>query len=541
MRSYRFTSLLFYTLVMLAVAHTAAADTLTVHWDPSPDPDATGYYLYIGTTPGTYTYRLDVGGATSYVFTSAVAGTAYYFSASSYNASGVEGYPTSEVTGFSNAPPVLTNPGTQSSAPGVAVRLQLLGSDPYGEPVSYKATGLPAGVTVSASTGLITGTPSTIGSYLVTATVSDGLLSASQAFAWAVGSNAKPTLTQPANQTTTGGVAARLQLVATDPEGKPVTYGSTVLPAGLTLTTTTGLISGTPTTAGTTSVTVTASDGALSDSKTFTWTVSSTSTNKPPTLANPGDQSSTLGVAVKLQLSGSDPEGKPLTYSAAGLPAGVTFGATTGAIAGTPTTAGTFTVTAAAKDGVLTSSPVYFKWVVGSSNKAPVITNPGSKSSVIGMALQFKVAATDPEGKALSFKASNLPSGVSINATTGIISGTPGATGSATVTVYASDGVATSSASFPWAITGDKTAPVVTIASSKVDATLKKVTLTGTATDNAAVKQVIWSSSKGGSALVSGTATWSASVPLVTGTNVITISAKDGAGNVGTRQISIAF
>jgi hypothetical protein len=83
------------------------------------------------------------------------------------------------------------------------------------------------------------------------------------------------TVTNPGNQTSTVGTAASLQIHATDSaSGQTLTYSATGLPAGLSINTSTGLISGTPTTAGTANVTVTAHDTTgASGSTSFTWTV----------------------------------------------------------------------------------------------------------------------------------------------------------------------------------------------------------------------------------------------------------------------------
>ncbi|MCW2946337.1 MAG: Thermolysin, partial [Actinoallomurus sp.] len=83
-----------------------------------------------------------------------------------------------------------------------------------------------------------------------------------------------PTVTSPGNQTSTVGTAASLQIHATDPNGQTLSYSATGLPAGLSINASSGLISGTPTTAGTSSVTVTAKNTSnLTGSTTFTWTV----------------------------------------------------------------------------------------------------------------------------------------------------------------------------------------------------------------------------------------------------------------------------
>ncbi|PYC78261.1 hypothetical protein C7C46_16515 [Streptomyces tateyamensis] len=79
----------------------------------------------------------------------------------------------------------VANPGNQSSAVGAAVSLQLAGTDSAGKPLSWSASGLPAGLSVSTG-GLVTGTPRTGGSSTVTVTASSGTASGSTSFSWAV-------------------------------------------------------------------------------------------------------------------------------------------------------------------------------------------------------------------------------------------------------------------------------------------------------------------------------------------------------------------
>ena len=126
----------------------------------------------------------------------------------------------------------------------------------------------------------------------MTATVSDGVLDVSQTFTWTVTGldpGARP-CTNPGDRTNAEGATIALPLVATDPDGNALTYDATGLPPGLTIDPTTGLIAGTLgfSSEGTYPLTVTVSDGTLATSQTFTWTV--THTNRPPVLANPGDQ-----------------------------------------------------------------------------------------------------------------------------------------------------------------------------------------------------------------------------------------------------------
>ena len=100
----------------------------------------------------------------------------------------------------------------------------------------------------------------------------------------------------------------------------------------------TGAITGTPTTAGTSSVTLTATDGAgFAGSATFSWAIANT-----VTVAGQGAQSSTSGTAIGALTNGATDTqaGESFTWTASGLPAGLSISSSTGTITGTPTTAG---------------------------------------------------------------------------------------------------------------------------------------------------------------------------------------------------------
>jgi Putative Ig domain/PLD-like domain len=99
------------------------------------------------------------------------------------------------------------------------------------------------------------------------------------------------------------------------------------------------------------------------------------------TVTNPGSQSGTAGAAASLQIHASDSaSGQTLTYSATGLPAGLSISSSTGLISGTPTTAGTYTVTVTAKDTTNASGSATFTWTIaagGSCTAAQLLGNPG--------------------------------------------------------------------------------------------------------------------------------------------------------------------
>jgi hypothetical protein len=214
------------------------------------------------------------------------------------------------------------------------------------------------------------------------------------------------TVTNPGSQTGTVGTAKSLQIEASDSaSGQTLTYSATGLPAGLSISSTTGLISGTPTTAGTYTVTVTAKDTTgASGSASFTWTISSGGTGNTVTVTNPGSQTGTVGTAASLQIKASDSaSGQTLTYSATGLPAGLSISSTTGLISGTPTTATTYTVTVTAKDTTGASGSASFTWTISSSGgscpSAQLFVNPGfATGSITPWTATAGVLASTSEG-----------------------------------------------------------------------------------------------------------------------------------------------
>ncbi|MCM1971255.1 MULTISPECIES: M4 family metallopeptidase [unclassified Streptomyces] len=84
----------------------------------------------------------------------------------------------------------VTNPGSQNTVTGSAVSLQIQASSSNAGALSYAASGLPTGLSINSSTGLITGTASTAGTYNTTVTVTDSANQTGTAsFAWTVGTS----------------------------------------------------------------------------------------------------------------------------------------------------------------------------------------------------------------------------------------------------------------------------------------------------------------------------------------------------------------
>jgi YVTN family beta-propeller protein len=113
-----------------------------------------------------------------------------------------------------------------------------------------------------------------------------------------------------------------------------------------------------------------------------------------PALTSPGNQTSTVGTALTVQLSASDPNNDPLTYSASGLPPGLSIASNTGRITGTPTTAGTYSVNLAVTDGVSNAS-VSISWRVNSAGPPLVLAAPTAPApATTGSNSSFSASAT---------------------------------------------------------------------------------------------------------------------------------------------------
>ncbi|MFJ9891897.1 putative Ig domain-containing protein [Streptomyces sp. NPDC091280] len=110
-----------------------------------------------------------------------------------------------------------------------------------------------------------------------------------------------------------------------------------------------------------------------------------TTTGNTVTVTNPGSQSTATGSTASLQISATDSASATLTYSASGLPTGLSISSSTGLISGTASTAGTYAVTVTATDSTGASGSASFTWTVstsgsGTCTSSQLLGNPGFES-----------------------------------------------------------------------------------------------------------------------------------------------------------------
>ncbi len=262
-------------------------------------------------------------------------------------------------------------------------------------------------------------------------------------------------------------VTATTAYTVTGITGTKVFAVSPSLPAGLSLNTSTGVISGTPTESSVaTDFTVTATDGTSSATAKVTITVIGTATISPATQTVTGR----VGAAITSTSAYTDSNlGTKYFSITPALPAGMSFNSTTGVLSGTPSeskAATTYVVTAS--DGSQYANATIRVTIAAVPTMTPATQ---TVSGIVGTALTpttALVATTVTGTKAFSVSPA-LPAGLTLNAATGVLSGTPTATHSQTThTITATDGTnyATSTLILTIATTATST-PTTTVPSTQ--------------------------------------------------------------------------
>ncbi len=338
---------------------------------------------------------------------------------------------------------VTVGPASLPSATAGSAYSQNLSASGGTAPYSFAVTAgaLPAGLTLSAA-GVLSGTPTATGSFNFTASATDSgnPTTGSRAYALVVaGANViLPATTLPAG---TAGQAYSSAITPAAGGIAPYTYAVTAgaLPAGITLNSATGAVTGTPTSAGNFAFSVTATDSTSGTASQATQSYAVTIAAPTIVVAPSALPTATRGTAYSQTLSASGGTA-PYTYtlSAGSLPAGLTL-ASNGTLSGTATAEGSFTVTVRATDaGNFTGDQAYSLTVAAPNLALPASNLPaGTAGQAYTAAISPATGGTAPYSYALT--AGALPSGVVLDAATGALSGTPTVSGTFNFTLTVTD------------------------------------------------------------------------------------------------------
>jgi hypothetical protein len=247
---------------------------------------------------------------------------------------------------------------------------------------------------------------------------------------------------------------------AADPDGDALTFIAENVPAWATFNSSTGALTGTPTSGdvGTSGmITIGVSDSKVTiELPAFNIQVMATTpppppTNVAPTIAGTPATSATVGQVYTFTPVGQDANGDSLTYTIQNRPSWATFTPATGQLTGTPASGNvgtTLNVVISVSDGrggnaALAGFNLTVSAATPPPNRAPTISGTPPTSVTAGSAYSFTPVGADPDGNSLQYSIQGQPSWATFSQSTGRLSGTPAVANvgtSARITITVSDG-----------------------------------------------------------------------------------------------------
>ena len=366
-----------------------------------------------------------------------------------------------QVLAPANDTPTISGIPPTSVVAGSNYSFQPSATDPAGKVLTFSIQAMPPWATFSASTGALTGTPTSanIGTFTgIVIAVSDGTSTAAlPAFSIQVQSppDHAPVIGGTPSTNVVAGASYSFTPTAGDPDGDTLTFSIANQPSWATFSSRTGQLSGTPakTNTGTFSnIVISVSDGTLTAALPAFSIQVQPPPDHAPVIGGTPSTNVVAGASYSFTPTASDPDGDTLTFSVANRPSWASFSNTTGQLSGTATTGnvGIFSgIMISVSDGTLTTSlPAFAIAVSAPANPPPTISGAPATSANAGTAYSFTPTASDPNGNALTFSIQNPPSWASFNTQSGNLSGTPGSGDAGTysnIIISVSDGTSTAS------------------------------------------------------------------------------------------------
>lgn len=406
----------------------------------SLDP-ATGEIIGVATKAGTFAFTARVRDAAAHTATESLS-----------------------ITIAAGTAPVIDTTALPGGTAGTAYHQVVLahgGVAPY--TWSVTSGSLPSGLTLSSATGDITGKPTASGSFAFTVAATDSSAAGqtvTQNLSLAIATAPPPpamTVTDTVTDGTAGTpyAAALIPANGTQPYAYAVTSGA--LPGGLTLDPKSGIISGTPATAGTFTATITVTDSA-SPARTATDTVSITITAPGPlAVTTTSLPDGAVGSAYASQVAATGGTGADtFAVTSGALPAGLALDPASGIIFGTPTAAGVSSFTVTATDSATPTADTAsasLTLTIGAPTPVSITTTalPDARQGVPYSQLVIASGGVAPYSWTVT--SGSLPDGLTLNPATGIIRGTPTGSGASAFTVGVTDSLTPSAQTATQALT----------------------------------------------------------------------------------------
>jgi hypothetical protein len=473
-------SVLVFWICLLVPALSCFAADINLAWDANAEADLAGYRVYVGTASGTYGSPVDIGNVTAYTVTGLGPGT-YYFAVTAYNASGLE-------SGFSNEV-FATIDSSDTTSPALSIT----------SPTSSS--------TYSTSSSSLN----------MSGTASDNIA-----------------VTQVTWVNNRGGSGTASGTTSWSVTGIVLSSGSNV-------------------------ITVTARDAAgNSSTATLTVTYTPPDTTVPTiSITSPTSGSTYSTSSSSLNMSGTASDNIAVTQvtwvnNRGG--SGTASGTSSWSIAGITLSSGSNVITVTARDAAGNSSTATLTVTYTPSDTTlPTIgiTSPTSGSTYSTSSSPLNMSGTASDNIAVTqvtWVNNRGGSGTASGTSSWSVTGIALSSGSNVITVTARDAAGnTRTATLTITYTpSDTTAPAISIASptsgSTYSTSSSSLNMSGTASDNIAVTQVTWANDRGGSGTASGTTSWSVTgITLSSGSNVITVTARDAAGNTGADTLTVTY
>ncbi|MDI6821164.1 MAG: Ig-like domain-containing protein [Patescibacteria group bacterium] len=475
-----------------------------------------------------------------------------------------------DITARLNRPPKLAQISDRQIRPGDIVKFTINATDPDGDPISYRVSGvenLPGAAFNSRTKTFIWLVPDFLqpGIYEVSFDVSDGEAIDHGKVSFSYGGGGIPTNNPPyfdeiADRVARAGETVSFYINATDPDGDPISYSiASSLPQGASFNSGTRRFTwAIPLSfqSGNYSIIFKANDGVFTGEQTvYVVVIAPTPRNKPPAFSSlmATNISGREGSAINFYLLGSDPDvGDALIYGVDSLPLGANLNSQTGVFSWMPdfNQAGIYESNFTVADRLIgdperLTDTVKVTIIIANLNRAPVLDEIGNKQINAGNTLTFKVTASDPDNDPITFSASGLSGNATLNESTGDFSWTPQTVGSFSLTISVIDrpsvggigaSLTDSETVYINVLSGsDITPPTVSITSPISGSTVTStISVIANATDNVGVAGVQFKLDGANLGVEDTSSPWSVSwntASSTNGTHNITARARDAVGN----------